>query len=523
MAQEGATIAAVTLPDRYQVVRHLARGGMATVWEAEDKLLGRRVAVKVLAEHLAQDPAARERFQREGRAAAKVSNHPNVVTIYDVGEGEAEDESHGRPFIVMELLTGGTVAQRLRAGRPSHRQALEWLAQAAEAIDDTHARGLVHRDIKPGNLLLDERGRLAVTDFGIARLARDQTVTTTGRLLGTAAYLSPEQARGDPASAASDRYALAVVAYELLTGRRPFTAEHFAAQARQHLEAAPPPASTIRPELPPAVDAALGKGLAKEPARRWPTASAMVEALKDALDGIPRPAPTSATRVLGPRKDGPRTEAAVPPPAAFPRVRRRRRGARLGVVLALLAVVALIGAIVSAASGGGDRVTARADHATNKRALAAADDAKSKKSSSKPRTSSTPTRSSTPAPATGSGDPAALNDQGFRLLNGGQPDQAVPVLQKAVDACHGDPSNLTCAYAMYNLGKALRLAGRPDEAVTWLQRRLQNPDQRATVESELAAARAAANGTGGGSAPSSASPGKAKGHDRAGKGKDNGD
>ena len=521
MAREGTTIAAVTLPDRYEVVRHLARGGMATVWEAEDKLLGRRVAVKVLAEHLAEDAAARERFQREARAAAKVSNHPNVVTIYDVGEAD------GRPFIVMECLTGGTVAQRLRAGRPSHRQALDWLAQAAEAIDDTHARGLVHRDIKPGNLLLDERGRLAVADFGIARLARDQTVTGTGQLLGTAAYLSPEQARGDPASAASDRYSLAVVAYELLTGRRPFTAEHFAAQARQHLEAAPPPASSIRPELPPAVDAVLGKGLAKEPARRWPTATAMVEALEDALDGIPQPAPTSATRVLAPpRKVGRRPEADVPPPAAFPRARGRRRGARLRVIVALLAIVALIGAIVSAASGGGDRVTARADHATNKRALAAADAAKSKdKGSSASRTSSTPTRSSTPAASTSSGDPAALNDQGFRLLNAGQADQAVPVLRKAVDACHGDPSNLTCAYAMYNLGKALRLAGRPDEAVTWLERRLQNPDQRATVERELAAARAAASGTSGGSAPSSgsASPGKAKGHDKAAKGKDKGD
>jgi eukaryotic-like serine/threonine-protein kinase len=524
MAPEGATIAAIRLPDRYEVVRHIARGGMASVWEAEDNLLGRRVAVKVLAEHLAQDPAARDRFQREARAAAKVSNHPNVVTIYDVGETD------GRPFIVMELLTGGTVAQRLRAGRPSHEEALGWLAQAAEAIDDTHARGLVHRDIKPGNLLLDERGRLAVADFGIARLARDQTVTTTGRLLGTAAYLSPEQAHGDPASAASDRYSLAVVAYELLTGRRPFTAEHFAAQARQHLESPPPPPSSIRPELPPAVDAALGRGLAKEPARRWPTASAMVDALEDALDGIPQPAPTSATRVLPPAKPRAHTEAGVPPPAAFPPVHRRRRGARLGVIVALLAIVALIGAIV-AASGGGDRITARADHATNKRALAAADDAKPKDKrsrtstrSSRPATSSTPAPASSPPPAsspttaTGSGDPAALNDQGFRLLNAGQAEQAVPVLRRAVDACHGDPSNLNCAYAMYNLGKALRLSGRPDEAVTWLERRLRNPDQRATVERELAAARAAA----GGSASSAGNSGQPK-SGNSGKGKDKGD
>jgi len=161
---------------------------MASVWEAEDELLGRRVAVKVLAEHLAEDFSARERFQREARAAAAVSDHPNVVTIFDVNDS-ASDHG-GRPYIVMELMTGGSVAQRLREGRPSQAQALHWLAQAAKAVDDTNARGLVHRDIKPGNLLLDGRGRLAVTDFGIARLAHDQTLTGTGQLLGTAAYLS---------------------------------------------------------------------------------------------------------------------------------------------------------------------------------------------------------------------------------------------------------------------------------------------------------------------------------------------
>ena len=164
---------------------------------------------------MAAQPAASTTPSLRGTRAVARVNHPNVVTIYDVGEAD------GRPFIVMECLTGGTVAQRLRAGRPSHRQALDWLAQAAEAIDDTHARGLVHRDIKPGNLLLDERGRLAVADFGIARLARDQTVTGTGQLLGTAAYLSPEQARGEPAGPGSDLYALGVVSYQLMAGRLP--------------------------------------------------------------------------------------------------------------------------------------------------------------------------------------------------------------------------------------------------------------------------------------------------------------
>src|SRR3954454_12678745 len=230
MARAGSITAGLELPERYRVVRHLARGGMASVWEAEDGILGRRVAVKVLAEHLAEDTAAGERFQREARAAAKVSNHPNVVTIYDVGEHD------GRTFIVMELYTGGTVAQRLKQGRPDHATAIAWLEQAAAAIDAAHEEGLVHRDIKPGNLLLDERDRLAVADFGIARLAHDQTVTSSGQVLGTASYLAPEQARGESATAASDRYSLAVVAYELLTGRRPFTARHFAAQAQQHIE-----------------------------------------------------------------------------------------------------------------------------------------------------------------------------------------------------------------------------------------------------------------------------------------------
>jgi serine/threonine protein kinase len=541
MARAGTTAHAVVLPDRYRVVRHLARGGMASVWEAEDEILQRRVAVKVLAEHLAEDVSARERFQREARAAASVSDHHNVVTIFDVSEGE----DAGRPFIVMELLTGGTVAQRLRERRPSDAEALDWLRQAAAAIDDAHAGGLVHRDIKPANLLLDGRGRLAVTDFGIARLAHDQTVTTTGQVLGTAAYLSPEQACGKPATAASDRYALAVVAFQLLTGRKPFTAEHFAAQARQHIEASPPPATSLRPELPPGVDAALGRGLAKEPARRWPTASAMVDALERALEEAPAPR-TEPTRRLPPG------QALVPPISDFPlRSKRRRlplrpqrrrptprpsgRGSSrppaapqgspsprprrrwLALALAALALVALVGAIVAlASSGGGGTKVARADHATNKRAQAAAKQraaarrrAASSSSSSGTRTTPT-TKTSQTAPGSGSGsgssggDPQALNAQGYQLLQSGNEQQAVPILERAVNACNGDPSQLTCAYAMYNLARALRLSGHPSQAVPWLEKRLQNPDQRATVERELALARAGSTSDSGGSSSDSA-------------------
>ena len=195
------------------MVRHLANGGMAGVWEAEDEILGRSVAVKVLAPHLAEDDRARRRFEREARAAAGLSSHPHVVTIYDVGEHD------GRVFMVMELMRGGTVGERLKAGRAiADDTALRWLREAASALDAAHDAGVIHRDIKPGNLLLDEHDRLAIADFGIAQVAMGDQLTATGQVLGTAAYISPEQAVGEPASPASDRYALAVVAFELLTG-----------------------------------------------------------------------------------------------------------------------------------------------------------------------------------------------------------------------------------------------------------------------------------------------------------------
>ncbi len=282
----------ISLPDRYRVVRHLAKGGMATVWEAHDELLDRDVAVKLLASHLGEDERARKRFQREARAAAGLSSHPNVVTIYDVGEHSS------RVFMVMELMRGGTLGDRMKGGRSIDRStAVRWLHEAAAAFDTAHEAGVVHRDIKPGNLLLDGRDRLAVGDFGIARLAWEDQLTATGQVLGTAAYISPEQAMGEAATAASDRYAFAVVAYELLTGSRPFEASHFAAQARAHVEDTPPPASERAPELSRAVDAVLERGLAKDPRDRWPSAEAFVDALDRALDQ-PAADPTGPTRKL---------------------------------------------------------------------------------------------------------------------------------------------------------------------------------------------------------------------------------
>src|SRR5688572_27319413 len=225
---------------------------MASVWEAHDELLDRAVAVKVLAAHLGEDDRARKRFEREARTAAGLSSHPHVVTIYDVGEHD------GHAFIVMELLRGGTVADKLRAGgHISQPVALRWLEEAASALDAAHEQRIVHRDVKPANMLLDERGRLALADFGIARLGLEDQITQTGQVLGTAAYIAPEQAMGERSTPASDRYALAVVAFELLTGEKPFRAENFAAQARARRRSA---AARIRAQSAAAAGDRRGPG-----------------------------------------------------------------------------------------------------------------------------------------------------------------------------------------------------------------------------------------------------------------------
>src|ERR1700761_6388474 len=299
------------LPGRYQVKRHLAVGGMASVWCAEDQVLGRTVAIKVLAERFATDAVAMRRFKREARAAARVSNHPHVVTIFDVGDLDP-DEGHAdeptRPFIVMEYLAGGTVADAIRLGAVRRQEAIRWIREAASALDHAHERGIVHRDIKPANFLLNRMRVLHVADFGIARLVSEDTISSAGELFGTAAYLAPEQALGLEATGASDRYALAGAAFELLAGERPFLTQHFAAQARQHIEDDPPRASTVDRTLPPAIDPVLSRGMAKQPEDRFPTAGAFIDAVETALSGG-IPIDTTATTVRRRRPVAGRTGA----------------------------------------------------------------------------------------------------------------------------------------------------------------------------------------------------------------------
>jgi serine/threonine-protein kinase len=488
----------IALPARYRLVGHIANGGMASVWAAEDELLGRLVAVKVLATGYAQDERANRRFLREARAGARLSDCRHVVTVYDIGEHD------GRPFMVMEHFSGGTVADRLRRGRDIPRAlALRWLREAAEALDCAHRHDVVHRDVKPANLLIDERGRLAVGDFGIATVAAEASLTQTGQVLGTAAYISPEQARGQAATDASDRYALAVVAFELLTGRRPFTADHPAAQARAHVEDRVPSAS-VAGGLPAEVDHVLSAGMAKDPAQRPATAAEFLDDLEDAIDGAPVPvaAPTAVTAPIA----SPPRPPTRPVHVASRGPRRRWPGIAALAVLALVAGVA----IAIAAGTGNDHPASSgtAKHTTSAAKSQSTATTKAKAAQKPPaatQTQQTTTQSqtqaqtqqtTTQAPATGaqgkSDDPVALNDQGFALIGQGKPGDAVAPLQRSVAAFRAQnrKGDIGYAYALYNLGNALRLSGHPAEAIPYLEERLQVSNyKRGVVQKELKTAR----------------------------------
>jgi hypothetical protein len=504
--------ARISLPDRYKVVRHIANGGMAGVWEAHDELLDRSVAVKVLAQHLSEDVRARKRFEREARAAAGLSSHPNVVTIYDVAEYE------GRAFMVMELMRGGAVADVLRRGEEIEtKRALRWLREAASGLDAAHAAGVVHRDVKPANLLLDERDRLGIGDFGIARLAWEEQVTQTGQVLGTAAYLAPEQAMGEPAVAASDRYALSVVAFELLTGQKPFNAEHFAAQARAHVEDDPPRPSELNPDLTERVDAVIDRGMAKDPDDRWGSATEFVERLEDALaPPPPRRAAGAGAGAVGGRTRStrlmPDRDRTTPPsrparPVAAGAGSPRRSGSRMGVVLGVLGAL-LVAAVVAIAllSGGGDSgdKPAADSTATPAPAKKKPKQAATATATATPQQTATaqPTASATKAPSSAGGgkepagnDPGQLQLQAFNLNNQGQPGRALPYARKAVTlGCKGSAPVNPCGYALYELARAQRQTGDPQGAIKTLEERIKRypSDQRAAIDAEMRKAKAAA-------------------------------
>ena len=260
------------LGERYELVEVVGRGAMGEVWAAQDLRLDRRVAVKVVRAPVASDPALRARFGTEARAAARLS-HPNVVTVYDSGEQD------GTPFLVMELLPGRTLADEFAEGPVSPQRARAVGVEVLGGLAASHHAGILHRDIKPANVLLAEDGTARLADFGIAKSVEGGDATATGIILGTAAYLAPERLAGHAATAQSDLYAVGAVLYEALAGRKPFTAETPLAMLRAVDRHAPPPLCDLRPELDPALAAAVERALAREPSDRFASAGEMADAV----------------------------------------------------------------------------------------------------------------------------------------------------------------------------------------------------------------------------------------------------
>jgi eukaryotic-like serine/threonine-protein kinase len=265
---------------RYRVISRLGSGGMADVYLAEDQLLGRQLAVKVLHHHFAEDQEFVERFRREASSAAGLS-HPNIVGIFDRGEW------NGTYYIAMEYVAGRSLKTVVREqGALDPATAIDIVTQILRAARFAHKRGVIHRDLKPHNVILDEEGRARVTDFGIAR-AGASDMTLTGSIMGTAQYLSPEQAQGHIVSGASDLYSIGVILYELLTGAVPFDGETAVAIAFKQVSAQPHPPSELNPAVPPALDAVVLRALAKDPARRFADAEEFIVALQQARQGLP--------------------------------------------------------------------------------------------------------------------------------------------------------------------------------------------------------------------------------------------
>ena len=499
------------LPPRYRGAQLIGRGGMGEIYRATDSTLGRAVAIKVLAERYAQDEAVRTRFTREALAAARLSGEPHTVTIFDVGEW------NGRPFIVMEYLSGGSLENRVRSeGAQPAGRALAWLEQAAIALDAAHRNGIVHRDVKPANLLLDRNEDVHVADFGIASAAGLDSLTMTGTILGTAGYLAPEQAQGDRTTPASDRYALGVVAFELLTGTRPFQRETVTAEAMAHVQAEVPSVCDRLAELPCELDPVFRRALAKDPAERYPSCAEFVGALREAYADA-----AGETRALAPVVAAPPADtAAATRPVGVARGAGPRRAWPIALIVLALAALAGVGlaAALTRDDGTAEAVTVMttvvetAVRTTEGRTVVVTE--------TETTATTVPADEAENEGENGGGDDGdedgsgggnsgrggggsveegiRLTDQATALMRAGNYAAALPVAQRALGMLEGS-GHVYEAYANFDVGNSLAQLGRCEEALPYLERReqLAGPHRdvtRAKAKCGAAAAREPAAG-----------------------------
>jgi serine/threonine protein kinase len=507
------------IADRYRVMERLGSGGMAVVYLAEDERLGRRVAVKRLHTGSPEDTA--KRFAREARMGASL-NHPNVATVYDT----VTDESS--VVIVMEYVEGETLADTIRRGRVDPDEVVRILRGVAAALDHAHANGIVHRDVKPANVLLGRDGSVKLVDLGIATAVEGTRITHSGSVMGTAAYMAPEQLDGSDAGPGTDVYALAAVAYEMLTGRPAYRGSTPVEIAHQVVNGPPPELAEAWPEAPRGACDAVRRGLSFDAADRPKSACAFVEEIAAGLEPEPEPEPTAAMPRTSREPVAATPAAAAPAPVRRPEPPYQQPPRSLGTpsggrrsplvpLLALLALAVVGGVLALTLLGGGDgngssdsktSAAERQQRAERRRARREKAAQQRTQSQQQPATPAAPAPAPAPASDSGSGssdyqipqpsgddaaEGARLQLQGHQMIDS-DPKGAVKILEKSVKAFPAGTDDIHLQYAYFSLGKALRLSDRPKDAIPVLELRLKNPDQKATVKAELERARQAAAG-----------------------------
>jgi eukaryotic-like serine/threonine-protein kinase len=466
------------LAGRYRVLSRLGAGGMASVLLCHDERLDRRVAVKRL--HADSPGEIEQRFVREAKLGASL-NHPNLVSVYDTA---VEDEG---VLIVMEYVQGESLAQALLRGplEPAHVAGIA--EQLGDALDHVHGQGVVHRDVKPGNVLLRDDGVVKLADLGIA-VSIDQTrVTQSGVVLGSAAYMAPEQLEGREIGPAADVYALAAVCFEALTGTKARPGRTPVEIAHSVATTPPPDVRLHLPDLPAAAAEALTRGMALDPADRPRTAVRLAAELADALR---RPRPPERRRE--PATARLRREPATAPLHPGPRASRRPLAGVLAAALIALAAAAVVAAVMLGNDGGdgGQRSERPAQDRQSQgqqrdSSQTGAQPSDSQPPETAPEQPAAPDTAASVDPARG----ASLNAQGFALMGQGDFAGAVPVLRQAVASWPEDSTDLEYAYALFNLGKSLNRSGSPAEAIPFLEKRLNWSNQRGVVKQELKDAR----------------------------------